>query len=169
MPIKRIRDNIAIPRINIVILIVGTRERKIFNLGQVLLAADLFPFADDPADLMSFMVKNSGIIPSVSSITTDDPTKYRHILTEIIASTWRACTVEDVETGEPFTAETVIANSPSFGYIHCAQKLQILLQIMFTMPWSATSVFAHPLFHLDYSKTSVEKINFYLTLLLKCL
>ncbi|CAF2156154.1 unnamed protein product, partial [Rotaria magnacalcarata] len=67
---------------------------------------------------------------------------------------------EDVETGEPFTAETVIANSPSFGYIHCAQKLQILLQIMLTMSCSATSVFAHPLFHLDYSKTFVEKINF---------
>ncbi|CAM2706777.1 unnamed protein product [Rotaria socialis] len=161
MPIKRTRGNIEIPRINIVILIVGTRgdAQPFIALGQALLAVG-HRVPDDPADLMSFMVKNSGIIPSVSSITTGDLAQYRHILTEIISSTWRACTVEVDETGESLTAQTVIPNPPSFGHIHCAKKLQIPLHIMFTMPWSATSVFPHPLSNLDYSKTSVEKINF---------
>jgi sterol 3beta-glucosyltransferase len=120
---------------------------------------EFFPLAGDPADLMSFMVKNSGIIPSVSSIAAGDLTKNRHVLTEILASTWRACTLEDDETGEPFTAEAIIANPPSFGHIHCAQKLQIPLHIMFTMPWSPTTAFPHPLVNVDYSKASIEKVN----------
>ena len=108
---------------------------------------------------MSFMVKNAGIIPSVSSIAAGDLTKNRHVLTEILASTWSACTFDDDETGEAFTAEAIIANPPSFGHIHCAQKLQIPLHIMFTMPWSPTTAFPHPLVNVDYSKASIERVN----------
>ena len=151
-----------------------------FSLGQALCAAghrvrlathntfrkfvrgnglEFFPLAGDPADLMSFMVKNSGIIPSIGSIAAGDLTKNRDVLTEILASTWTACTCEDDETGEPFTAEAIIANPPSFGHIHCAQKLQIPLHIMFTMPWSPTSAFPHPLINVDYSRASIERVN----------
>ncbi len=105
------------------------------------------------------MVKNSGIIPSVSSIAAGDLSENRHILTEILASTWRACTDDDDETGEAFTAEAIIGNPPSFGHIHCAQKLRIPLHIMFTMPWSPTTAFPHPLVNVDYSKASIEKVN----------
>jgi UDP:flavonoid glycosyltransferase YjiC (YdhE family) len=150
------------------------------SLGQALLAAghrvrlathntfrkfvrgnglEFFPLAGDPADLMSFMVKNSGIIPSISSIAAGDLTKNRDVLTEILASTWRACTLEDDETGQTFTAEAIIANPPSFGHIHCAQKLQIPLHIIFTMPWSPTTAFPHPLVNIDYSKASIERVN----------
>jgi sterol 3beta-glucosyltransferase len=108
---------------------------------------------------MAFMVKNSGIIPSVSSIAAGDLTENRNVLTAILASTWRACTIEDDETGQAFTAEAIIANPPSFGHIHCAQKLQIPLHVMFTMPWSATSAFPHPLVNVDYSKATIERVN----------
>lgn len=42
-------------------------------------------------------------------------------------------------------ANAIIANPPSFAHIHCAQKLGIPLHLMFTMPWSATKSFPHPL------------------------
>ncbi|CAF1106454.1 unnamed protein product [Adineta ricciae] len=176
------RKTTNIPRINIVLLIVGTRGdvQPFIALGQALVAAghrvrlathntfrkfvrgnglEFFPLAGDPADLMAFMVKNSGIIPSVGSIAAGDLTKNRNVLTEILASTWSACTLDDDETGESFTAEAIIANPPSFGHVHCAQKLQIPLHIMFTMPWSPTTAFPHPLINVDYSKASIEKVN----------
>ena len=108
---------------------------------------------------MSFMVKNSGVVPSVSSIAAGDLSKNREVLTEILASTWRACTAEDDETGKSFTAEAIIANPPSYGHVHCAHKLLIPLHIMFTMPWSPTTAFPHPLVNVDYSKAVVEKVN----------
>jgi len=39
---------------------------------------------------MSFVVKNSGIVPSISSIAASDLAKNRHFFTELLASTWRA-------------------------------------------------------------------------------
>ena len=120
---------------------------------------EFFPLAGEPAELMSFMVKNSGVIPSVSSIVAGDVTRNRQVIAEILASTWRACTMEDDETNEAFVAEAIIANPPSFGHVHCAQKLRIPLHIMFTMPWSPTSAFPHPLFNVDYSRASIEKVN----------
>ena len=124
-------------------------------------ALEFYPLAGDPAELMSFMVKNSGIIPSISSIAAGDLTKNRQILSEILESTWKACTMNDDETGESFVAEAIIANPPSFGHIHCAHKLRIPLHIMFTMPWSPTTAFPHPLVNVDYSKASLEKVNMF--------
>jgi hypothetical protein len=33
---------------------------------------------------------------------------------------------------KPFVADAIIANPPSFGHVHCAEKLGIPLHIMFT-------------------------------------
>ncbi len=153
-----------------------------FSLGQALLAAghrvrlathetfrsfvrdnglEFFPLAGDPADLMSFMVKNAGIIPSIGSIVAGDVSKRLHNLADILESTWLACITNDDETLLPFTAEAIIANPPSYGHIHCAEKLQIPLHIMFTMPWTPTTAFPHPLCNMDTSKGSIGKINFY--------
>jgi sterol 3beta-glucosyltransferase len=120
---------------------------------------EFYPLATNPEDLMSFVVKNGGVVPSMSSIMAGEVKKKRHDISEILVSTWRACTQNDDETSAPFTAEVITANPPSFGHIHCAQKLQIPLHIMFTMPWSATSVFPHPFCKIDYSKASREKLN----------
>ncbi len=122
---------------------------------------EFYPLAGDPADLMSFMVKNAGIIPSMSSIVAGDVGKNRRILADILASTWLACTARDDETSLQFTAEAIIANPPSFGHVHCAQKLQIPLHMMFTMPWSPTTAFPHPLCKIDSSKGPTEKLNLY--------
>jgi len=122
---------------------------------------EFYPLAGDPSDLMSFMVKNAGIIPSMSSVVAGDVTKKRRTLADILASTWLACTAVDDETLIPFTAEAIIANPPSFGHIHCAEKLQIPLHMMFTMPWSPTIAFSHPLCNIDSSKGPKEKLNLY--------
>lgn len=46
---------------------------------------------------------------------------------------------------QPFTAEAIISNPPAYGHVHCAEKLGIPLHIFFTMPWSPTKAFPHPL------------------------
>jgi len=181
-PTKSIFETGPIPRLAILILIVGTRGdvQPFIALSKALLAyghrvrlathevfrkfvrengIEFYPLAGDPADLMSFMVKNAGIVPSVSSIVAGDIAKSRRVITEILASTWKACIEDDDETGVPFVAEAIIANPPSYGHIHCAQKLQIPLHIVFTMPWSPTIQFPHPLCKVDYNRTSIEKIN----------
>ena len=174
--------NGPVPRLAIVILIVGTRgdvqpfialAKALLDCGhRVRLAThetfrkfvrengiEFYPLAGDPADLMSFMVKNAGIVPSMSSIIAGDIAKNRRVISEILASTWKACIEDDDETGVSFVAEAIIANPPSFGHIHCAQKLQIPLHIVFTMPWSPTIQFPHPFVKVDYNRASIEKIN----------
>ena len=174
------------PRLAILMLIVGTRgdvqpfialAKTLRKYGhRVRLAThetfrkfvrdngiEFYPLAGDPADLMSFMVKNAGIFPSMSSIVAGDIAKNRRIMSDILASTWRACIEPDDETGIPFIAEAIIANPPSYGHIHCAQKLQIPLHMMFTMPWSPTGVFPHPLCKIDYNtehKYSINKMSY---------
>jgi len=171
-----------VPRLAIVILIVGTRgdvqpfialAKTLLSFGhRVRLAThetfrkfvrengiEFYPLAGDPADLMSFVVKNAGIVPSISSIIAGDVGRSREMIAEILASTWKACTEDDDETNVPFTAEAIIANPPSYGHIHCAEKLQIPLHIMFTMPWSPTSAFPHPFCRVDSDFGPTERIN----------
>jgi hypothetical protein len=171
-----------VPRLAIVILIVGTRgdvqpfialAKALLRFGhRVRLAThetfrkfvrendiEFYPLAGDPADLMSFMVKNAGIVPSISSIIAGDVGRSRDIIAEILASTWKACTEDDDETNMPFTAEAIIANPPSYGHIHCAEKLQIPLHIMFTMPWSPTVAFPHPFCKVNYDIGPTDRFN----------
>ncbi|CAF0720541.1 unnamed protein product [Adineta ricciae] len=171
-----------VPRLAIVILIVGTRGdvQPFIALAKTLLACghrvrlathetfrkfvrengiEFYPLAGDPADLMSFMVKNAGILPSVSSIVAGDVGKSRRIIADILGSTWKACIEDDDETGVSFVAEAIIANPPSYGHIHCAQRLQIPLHIMFTMPWSPTTQFAHPFCRVNYDIGPTDRIN----------
>ncbi|CAM4793077.1 unnamed protein product [Rotaria magnacalcarata] len=181
---ENVDDDLLVPRLAIVILIVGTRGdvQPFIALGQALrvighrvrLAThetfrsfvrgnglEFYPLAGDPADLMSFMVKNAGIIPSLSSIIEGDVGKRRRSVADILDSTWKACIADDDETNAPFTAEAIIANPPSFGHIHCAEKLEIPLHIMFTMPWSPTAAFPHPLANIESSIGPKNKINLY--------
>ncbi|CAF0947201.1 unnamed protein product [Adineta steineri] len=171
-----------VPRLAIVMLIIGTRGdiQPFIALGKALLryghrvrlathetfrsfvreqGLEFYPLGGNPADLMSFMVKNAGIVPSVSSIIAGDITKNRQIISEILQSTWKACIDVDDETGIPFVAEAIIANPPSYGHIHCAQKLQIPLHIMFTMPWSPTGAFSHPLCQINNNYGPQQLIN----------
>ena len=120
---------------------------------------EFFPLAGDPAEIMALMVENSGIIPSVSSVVSGSIFKRRRIFADILESTWFACIHDDDETGASFRAEAIIANPISYGHVHCAQKLGIPLHMVFTMPYSPTTAFPHPLGSIDYSKPTRAKLN----------
>ena len=47
--------------------------------------------------------------------------------------------------GKPFTAQAIIANPPTYGHIHIAEKLGIPCHMFFTMPYSPTRAFPSPL------------------------
>ena len=49
-------------------------------------------------------------------------------------------------------ADAIIANPPSFAFVHCAEALGIPCHQMFTMPWTSTAAFPHPLANIKFTK-----------------
>ncbi|KAL3517775.1 hypothetical protein ACH5RR_020364 [Cinchona calisaya] len=153
-----------IPPLQIVMLIVGTRGdvqpfiaigKKLQDYGhRVRLAThsnfkefvltsglEFYPLGGDPKVLAGYMVKNKGFLPSGPS---EIPIQ-RNQIKEIINSLLPACKEPDHDTGIPFKADAIIANPPAYGHTHVAEALKIPLHIFFTMPWTPTSEFPHPL------------------------
>ncbi|KAI4281366.1 MAG: hypothetical protein L6R35_005668, partial [Caloplaca aegaea] len=151
---------------------------------------EFFSIGGDPAELMAFMVKNPGLMPGMDSLRSGDVGKRRKTMYEIVQGCWRSCievgdgtgtaaSDDDVESprspgrsfdrpdnlasgqaAKPFVADAIIANPPSFAHIHCAEKLGIPLHLMFTMPWSPTQAFPHPLANVQSSNTDQSITNF---------
>ena len=109
---------------------------------------EFFPIGGDPAELMAYMVDNPSLMPSMKSLRAGDVQKKRKMVAEILDGCWSSCLEKDPRTERPFVADAIIANPPSFAHIHCAQALGIPLHLMFTMPWTTTKSFAHPLVNL---------------------
>ncbi|CAN1246654.1 Sterol 3-beta-glucosyltransferase UGT80A2, partial [Linum grandiflorum] len=156
-----------IPPLQIVMLIVGTRgdvqpfvaigKRLQFlqedghrvrlathaNFKDFVLTAGLefFPLGGDPKVLAGYMVKNKGFFPSGPS---EIPVQ-RQQMREIIFSLLPACEDPDPETNIPFRAEAIIANPPAYGHTHVAEALKVPLHVIFTMPWTPTTEFPHPM------------------------
>ncbi|XP_038974355.1 sterol 3-beta-glucosyltransferase UGT80A2-like isoform X1 [Phoenix dactylifera] len=152
------------PPMQIVILIVGTRGdvqpfvaigKRLQDYGhrvrlathanfkEFVLTAGLefYPLGGDPKVLAEYMVKNKGFLPSAPS---EIPIQRKQIK-EIIVSLLPACKDPDVDTGIPFKADAIIANPPAYGHTHVAEALKVPIHIFFTMPWTPTSEFPHPL------------------------
>lgn len=152
------------PPMQIVMLIVGTRGdvqpftaigKRLQDFGhrvrlathanfkEFVLAAGLefYPLGGDPKILAGYMVKNKGFLPSGPS---EIPVQ-RNQMKEIIYSLLPACKEPDMDTGVPFKADAIIANPPAYGHVHVAEALQIPIHIFFTMPWTPTTEFPHPL------------------------
>ena len=112
---------------------------------------EFFPLAGNPRELMEYMVMTGGrLIPHHLDQLVEQVPRKREIMSEILASTWAACTEPDPgrQDALPFVADAVIANPPSQGHIHVAEALHAPLHIMFTMPWSPTRAFPHPFTHV---------------------
>lgn len=121
---------------------------------------EFYPLGGDPSELMAYMVKNPGLIPSIDSLKSGDIRGKRDMLQAIMSGCWNSCIEKDPQTQAPFVADAIIANPPSFGHIHCAQALGIPLHIMFTMPWTTTRTFSHPLANIKIStETSAGVAN----------
>ncbi|KAJ5544030.1 hypothetical protein N7513_003305 [Penicillium frequentans] len=145
-----------------------------FVLGTGL---EFFSIGGDPAELMAFMVQNPSLLPACSTIRRGTIQKRRREMKEIIYGCWRSC----IETGDGtnlhqikehlwndtvdyrrrlFVADAIIANPPSLAHIHCAQRLGIPLHMMFTMPWTPTQSFPHPLAVLHQQDCKPTVANF---------
>ncbi|RGP67892.1 hypothetical protein FLONG3_8360, partial [Fusarium longipes] len=133
---------------------------------------EFFNIGGDPEALMAYMVKNPGLLPNRDSLRGGEIGKRRKEMAEIISGTWRSCIEAGDGMGEPikaanvvsaddlFLADVIIANPPSMGHIHCAQKLSIPLHMVFTMPWSPTKSFPHPLAAMSYGDADAKVANY---------
>lgn len=116
---------------------------------------EFYPIGGDPAELMAYMVKNPSLIPSMQSLRAGDIQKKRMMIAQMLQGCWDSCLQPDPYSQEPFTADAIIANPPSFAHIHCAQALGIPVHLVFTMPWTTTRDFCHPLANLSVDKGSI--------------
>ncbi|GMI94214.1 UDP-glucosyl transferase 80A2, sterol glucosyltransferase [Hibiscus trionum] len=153
-----------VPPLQIVMLIVGTRGdvQPFVAIGKRLQAdghrvrlathanfkdfvlnagLEFYPLGGDPKVLAGYMVKNKGFLPSVPS---EIPVQ-RQQMKEIIFSLLDACQANDPDSNVKFDVDAIIANPPAYGHTHVAEALQVPLHIFFTMPWTPTSEFPHPL------------------------
>ncbi|CAG7868879.1 hypothetical protein BRARA_A03630 [Brassica rapa] len=153
-----------IPPMQIVMLIVGTRgdvqpfvaiAKRLQEYGhrvrlathanfkEFVLTAGLefYPLGGDPKVLAEYMVKNKGFLPSGPS----EIQIQRKQMKDIINSLLPACKEPDPDSGNSFKADAIIANPPAYGHTHVAEALRIPIHVFFTMPWTPTSEFPHPL------------------------
>lgn len=149
---------------------------------------EFFSIGGDPAELMAFMVKNPGLMPGIDALKSGEVAKRRKGIEEIVLGCWRSCieagdglgpppethqpadlplelddshlTLPGDPREKPFVADAIIANPPSFAHIHIAEKMGIPLHMMFTMPWTATRAFPHPLANIESSNTDVVLTNY---------
>ena len=108
---------------------------------------------------MAFMVKNPGLIPKMESLREGEVQKKQAMQAIMLEGCWKSCIDDDPVTKEPFFADAIIANPPSFAHIHCAQALSIPVHLMFTMPWSSTRAFPHPLANLRSASMDPRAAN----------
>lgn len=120
---------------------------------------EFFPIGGDPAQLMAYMVKNPGLIPQLKTLRDGEIKRKKIMVAEMLGGCWRSCIEDDPVSGEPFVADAIIANPPSFAHIHCAQALGIPVHLMFTMPWSSTRAFPHPLANLSSTSMNDDTAN----------
>ena len=106
------------------------------------------------------MVKNPGLVPSLSSLQAGDIGRKQDMVEEMLEKFWRSCIDPDPVTNVPFIAEAIIANPPSFAHIHLAEALGIPTHLVFTMPYSPTRAFPHPLANIKQSNLDPKTTNY---------
>ncbi|XP_057435735.1 sterol 3-beta-glucosyltransferase UGT80A2-like isoform X2 [Lotus japonicus] len=102
---------------------------------------EFYPLGGDPKVLAGYMVKNKGFLPSGPS----EIHLQRNQIKAIINSLLPACISPYPDSNVPFEADAIIANPPAYGHSHVAEYLRVPLHIFFTMPWTPTGEFPHPL------------------------
>ncbi|KAJ4202924.1 hypothetical protein NW767_005679 [Fusarium falciforme] len=183
-------------RLNIVIMVIGSRgdAQPFLKIGKVLKedyghrvriathpafrdfvekdsGLEFFSVGGDPSELMAFMVKNPGLIPTLETVKAGDIGRRRAAMAEMFDGFWRACiNATDDESDrqnlkmmgekDPFVADAIIANPPSFAHIHCAEALGIPVHLMFTFPYTPTQAFPHPLASIKNSNVDAGYTNF---------
>ncbi|TWU70539.1 hypothetical protein ED733_000755 [Metarhizium rileyi] len=184
------------PHLNIVIMVLGSRGdvQPFLRIGKYLKdefghrvriathptfrdliekdsGLEFFSVGGDPSELMAFMVKNPGMIPTLETVKAGEIGKRRAVMAEMFDGFWRACihATEDEATdnntrptdgADVFIADAIIANPPSFAHIHCAEALGLPLHLVFTFPYTPTQAFPHPLASIKKSNVDQGYTNF---------
>ncbi|PNS19049.1 Sterol 3-beta-glucosyltransferase [Sphaceloma murrayae] len=185
------------PHLKIVIMVIGSRGdiQPFLKLGQILrdrghrvriathpafrdfvqndIGLEFFDIGGDPSELMAFMVKNPGLIPSFETVRQGEIARRRTAMAEMFEGFWRSCinatdNAKDRQNHQmmgdksPFVADAIIANPPSFAHVHIAERLGVPLHMMFTFPYSPTTQFPHPLANIKSTKSNVDAgyVNF---------
>lgn len=195
-PATRAREIKPPPRLNIVIMVIGSRgdAQPFLKIGKVLKeryghrvriathpafrefverdsGLEFFSVGGDPSELMAFMVKNPGMIPTLETVKAGEIGRRRDGMAEMFEGFWRACinatddekdrqNLKMMGCKDPFVADAIIANPPSFAHIHCAEALGIPLQLVFTFPYTPTQAFPHPLASIKKSNVDPGYTNF---------
>lgn len=120
---------------------------------------EFFSIGGSPEDLMAYMVKNPSLLPSMRTLRSGDIQRKRAMISEMLYGCWESC-IEAGPCGTPFVADAIIANPPSFAHIHCAQALGVPLHLMFTMPWTSTTAYPHPLANINYAGVDTSIANY---------
>lgn len=121
------KGDLHVPKLNIVIMVIGSRGdiQPFVKVGQILkekyghrvrlathptfkkfieedAGLEFFSVGGDPSELMSFMVKNPGLIPSFETIKAGEIGRRREQMFEMFQGFWRACVnTTDDETDIP--------------------------------------------------------------------
>ncbi|WVQ83692.1 hypothetical protein IAT38_005836 [Cryptococcus sp. DSM 104549] len=178
------RDGAECPPLRIVIFIVGSRgdvqpylalalNLIISNSHRVRIATHtefqsfslegyltFFDVGGDPRELMAYMVKNPGLMPGMASLTNGDIPSKRRMTRHMMDGFYRSTYSPDPLTGAPFAADAIISNPPAFAHVHIAEALGMPLQLTFTMPWSPTTAFSHPLVNIKQSNAEQGMTNY---------
>ncbi|KAF2746609.1 glycosyltransferase family 1 protein [Sporormia fimetaria CBS 119925] len=183
-------------KLNIVIIVIGSRGdiQPFLQIGKILKEdyghrvriathpafkkfveedskLEFFSVGGNPSELMAFMVKNPGLIPSLDTIKEGEVGRRRAAMFEMFQGMWRACINSTDDEGDhhnlkmmgnkdPFVADAIIANPPSFAPPHIAERLGIPLHMMFTFPYSPTVQFPHPLANIKPGDVDANYTNF---------
>ena len=190
------KGQLQVPRLNIVIMVIGSRGdiQPFLKIGKILqdkhhhrvriathptfrkfveedVGLEFFSVGGDPSELMAFMVKNPGLLPSVETIKAGEISKRRDSMFEMFQGFWRACinstddetdvsNLKMLDSRYPFTADAIIANPPSFAHFCCAERLGIPLHLVFTFPYTPTMQFPHPLANIKSTNVDQSYTNF---------
>ncbi|EKG10097.1 UDP-glucuronosyl/UDP-glucosyltransferase [Macrophomina phaseolina MS6] len=185
-----------LPKLNIVVIVIGSRGdiQPFLKVGKILKndhghrvriathpafkefvekdsGLEFFSVGGDPSELMAFMVKNPGLIPSIETVKAGEIGKRRKSMYEMFNGMWRACinTTDDendknnlkmMGDKNPFIADAIIANPPSFAHVHIAERLGVPLHMIFTFPYTPTTQFPHPLANIKQSNIDESYTNF---------
>lgn len=156
-------------------------SKRFGNLSNRL---EFFDVGGDPKELMAFMVKSElspgsyidapdpGLMPGFESLTNGDITSKRRMVGTMLEGFYRSCYENDQASGEPFAADIIISNPPTFAHIHVAEALGLPLIMSFSesagldvalmpaMPWSPTQRFSHPLVNIQRSNAGDSVTNY---------
>lgn len=110
-----VHSTVKRPRLNIVVMVIGSRGdiQPFMQIGRVLkqyghrvriathpafkefvekdVGLEFFSVGGNPSELMAFMVKNPGLIPSMDTVRQGEIARRRNQMAEMFEGFWRAC------------------------------------------------------------------------------